>query len=36
MRKLVGTKTFGEWKVLLSEIDKINTRIDSLSKVRDA
>ena len=36
MRKLVGTETYGEWKVLLSEIDKVNTRIDSLSDIRDA
>jgi len=36
VRKLVGTKTFGEWKVLLSEIGKINTRIDTLSDIRDA
>jgi len=36
VRKLVGTKGFGEWKVLLSEIDKINTRIDALSDVKSA
>ena len=36
VRKLVGTETFGEWKVLLSEIDKINTRIDALSDIRSA
>lgn len=36
VRKLIGTTTFGEWKVLLSEIDKINTRIDALSEIRDA
>lgn len=36
LRKLVGTKTFGEWKVLLAEIDKINTRIDALSNMMNA
>jgi len=36
VRKLVGTETFGEWKVLLSEMDKMNTRIDALSDVKDA
>jgi len=36
VRKLVGSKTFGEWKILLSEIDKINTRIDSLSCINEA
>jgi len=36
VRKLVGTETFGEWKVLLSEIDKINTRIDSLNQIKEA
>jgi len=34
VRKLIGSKTFGEWKVLLSEIDKINLRIDSLSEIK--
>jgi hypothetical protein len=36
VRRLVGTKGFGEWKVLLSEIDKMNTRIDALSDIRSA
>jgi len=36
IRKLVGTETYGEWKVLVSEIDKINTRIDGLSDIRSA
>jgi len=36
VRKLVGTRTFGEWKVLLAEIDKVNTRIDALSNIKDA
>ena len=36
VRKLVGTQTFGEWKVLLSEIDKMNTRIDAFSEIKDA
>ena len=36
VRKLVGTKSYGEWKVLVSEIDKINTRIDCLTEIRDA
>lgn len=36
LRKLVGTKTFGEWKGLLAEIDKINTRIDALSGMMNA
>ena len=36
VRKLIGTKTFGEWKVLLSEIDKMNTRIDALSDIKGA
>lgn len=34
VRRLVGTVTFGEWKVLLSEIDKINTRVDSLNQIK--
>jgi len=33
---LVGTKTFGEWKALLAEIDKINVRIDALSNIINA
>jgi len=36
VRRLVGTKGFGEWKVLLSEIDKINTRIDAFSDIKTA
>lgn len=36
VRRLVGTQTFGEWKVLLSEIDKMNTRIDAFSEIKDA
>ena len=36
VRRLIGTETFGEWKVLLSEIDKMNTRIDALSDIRSA
>ena len=36
VRRLVGTETFGEWKALLSEIDKINTRIDALFHIREA
>lgn len=36
VRKLVGTKSYGEWKVLVSEIDKINTRIDCLKEIREA
>lgn len=36
VRKLIGTKTFGEWKVLLSEIDKINTRINAFSDIKTA
>jgi len=36
VRRLVGTETFGEWRVLLSEIDKTNTRIDALSDIRNA
>jgi len=36
VRKLVGTRTFGEWKVLLAEIDKVNTRIDAFSNIKDA
>lgn len=36
VRRLVGTKGFGEWKVLLTEIDKMNTRIDALSDVKNA
>ena len=34
VRRLVGTKSFGEWKVLLSEIDKMNTRINALSDIK--
>jgi hypothetical protein len=36
IQKLVGTETYGEWKVLLTEIDKLNNRIDCLSEVRTA
>jgi len=36
VRRLVGTRGFGEWKVLLSEMDKMNTRIDALSEIRSA
>lgn len=36
VRRLIGTKTFGEWKTLLSEIDKLNARIDSVSNIKDA
>lgn len=36
LRRIVGGKTFGEWKVFISEIDKINTRIDALSDIRSA
>lgn len=36
VRKLVGSETYGEWKSLLSEIDKINTRIDAVSDIRSA
>lgn len=36
VRKLVGTRGFGEWKVLVTEIDKLNIRIDALSDIKDA
>lgn len=36
VHKLVATKGYGEWKALLSDIDKINTRIDAMSDVRSA
>jgi len=36
VRRLMGTKTFGEWKVLLSEIDKVSARVDSLSEIKEA
>lgn len=46
VRKLVGTKTFGEWKILLSEIDilkthtdaeidNMKTRLDALAKIKE-
>jgi len=36
IKKIVGSETYGEWKVLLSEIDKVNTRIDALTDIKDA
>jgi hypothetical protein len=36
VRKLVGSESYGEWKVLLSEIDKANARIDALSEIKVA
>jgi hypothetical protein len=36
VRRLIGSRTFGEWKVLLAEMDKMNVRIDSLSKIQEA
>ena len=36
IRRLVGTKTFGEWKALISELDKINARVDALSEIKEA
>lgn len=34
LRRIVGGKTFGEWKALISEIDKVNTRIDAFSEIK--
>lgn len=34
LRRIVGGKTFGEWKSLLSEVDAINARINALSDIR--
>jgi len=36
IKKIVGSETYGEWKVLLSEIDKVNTRVDAFSNIKDA
>ena len=36
VRRLIGTKTFGERKALLSELDVINTRVEALSEIKEA
>ena len=36
IKKIVGSQTYGEWKVLLSEIEKVNTRVDAFSDIKDA
>ncbi|PVX26799.1 MAG: hypothetical protein CW691_00355 [Candidatus Bathyarchaeum sp.] len=36
VHRLIGRETYGEWKVLINEIDKNKDRINSLSNIKEA